>query len=194
MTPISNTAEIKGIKLNVLFNCRLEVMVFGEDDSLESTMFVQLLTVANSTGVAFLFPSTTVVKMCKNSSWIRPFVQIYTKCEWGLIWFKTHPVFRFCENLFSSFHVILLTNQPINGHTWKHNLLSGANNVTVVLSLIFIINNEDEVNYTFNSLKIYCLILFQHRNRSLNFSLVSMVIIYMTIRDNMLLKQPVWRM
>ena len=57
---------------------------------------------------------------------------ICTKSSCALFWAQNHPPFKFCGNLFSSFCVILLTNQHTHklthqAWTWKHNLLCGRN-------------------------------------------------------------------
>lgn len=37
---------------------------------------------------------------------------------YALFWAKIHPLSKFCGNWFSSFCIILLTNQPINQPRW----------------------------------------------------------------------------
>ena len=44
----------------------------------------------------------------------RPFFQICTKSQWGLFWAETRPPYKFHGNPFSSFCVILVTNQQTN--------------------------------------------------------------------------------
>ena len=51
---------------------------------------------------------------------------------------ETHPLSKFHENLFSSFHVIQLTKKLTSGHGWKHNLLGGGN---------YAMNDDINANY-----------------------------------------------
>lgn len=48
----------------------------------------------------------------KKSPWICQFIQIRSRSQRGLFWAGSRPPCEFSGNLFSSFRVIVLTNQP----------------------------------------------------------------------------------
>ena len=45
---------------------------------------------------------------------IKQFLESAPKVNVGVFWVETRPSSKFCGNQFSSFRVILLTNQPTN--------------------------------------------------------------------------------
>ena len=47
----------------------------------------------------------------QTKSWIRLFVRSHTRTYWALFWTETHPPAKYWGNAFSSFCVILPTNQ-----------------------------------------------------------------------------------
>ena len=51
--------------------------------------------------------------------WRRQFTNICTKSRWGLFLVESRALSKFCGNLFGSFCVILITNQPADKQTDK---------------------------------------------------------------------------
>ena len=67
-------------------------------------------------------------------AWIRPFIRIQSKSLWGLFWTETNPLYKFCGNLFSSFCVILVTNQQTKKWTQRG---YGVNTITSLITKPF---------------------------------------------------------
>ena len=76
----------------------------------------------------------------KRNSLVRPFIRNCIKSQWGLFWSWTHPLFKFHANPFSSFCLILVTNQPNNQPGENINFLGrDRNHIAIILSKIMIV-------------------------------------------------------